>query len=279
MRILFLWKGSLAPRVFSGFIIWYSIMLHVFFVVLNIYHSTDSSCSWKGGADCTGLPVMPNELISPAVDITTFFVVFYVSECFFRFKEMHRHCTAINGEVLQWTAMVRLQVDGKNRQWDCVRHVLTSVHLFYYNLRDCSGDGHHGLNHMQWKVLCDRYLITPAEAQLLKTYTGSKTLVPFTWSMDSLQRNLAQHPDRFETLRDFKDLMCSIRGHCVAVSGMLNEPVPLAYMNMLLIMICIVQLCAPSLERSPARPADAHTCWRVLAGCLPTRPRRWPSGR
>jgi hypothetical protein len=99
----------------------------------------------------------------------------------------------------------------------------------------------HGLNTQQWKILQKRNILMASECVYLQQHSGKITTMPMLWALEEISELLEETPDRFDNLREFKDIINTLRSNFTMVTHMRIEPIPLAYANMQLILICIVQ--------------------------------------
>ena len=98
------------------------------------------------------VPMMPWKLIIMPTSLLTFFLVFYIKNCFKRYYELYKHCMLMSGRVIEFAGLLRTHfpnadVDGL---FNMCRYPLASVYLLYFSLSGGGSDGGKIVTESEW---------------------------------------------------------------------------------------------------------------------------------
>lgn len=165
---------------------------------------------------CKFLYFLDWRAIAAVTGLLTFFLVFYGSQSYGRFRFFYSHCVGLSGTAMNWTTLVRNHLPrDRLLQWNVTRLMLASMHLQYYTLNE-SADGAE-ISAKEEGVLYERELLTPLELRTIRDYGGFRPYLPLVWA----QREVAAAIEASEGLprsdeqlmHHFRELAFGARAH------------------------------------------------------------------
>ena len=186
---------------------------------------------------CEFLPSLDWRAAAAMTSLLTFFIVFYGSQSYTRFRMFYSHTVGLHGTIMNWVCLVRnhLPRDADNLHWNATRLILASLHVMYFTLAE-STDGAN-LSEAELKAIYDRELLTKEEVDRIVKYTGYKPFLPLIWAQREVAAAIegsTQLPSNDDQLMyHFRELAFQFRGHCGQITNELAEPVPFPYFHML----------------------------------------------
>ena len=199
-----------------------------------------SPAASSGQRGCMFLWYLEWRAVAAVTALLTFFIVFYGSQSYARFRFFYSHCVGMSGTAMNWTTLVRnhLPRDGQ-LQWNATRLILASMHLQYYTLNDSAAGA--AISADEERRILERNLLTPLEMQRIRAYKGFKPYLPLVWAQRevSVAIEASDNLPRCDAMlmHHFRDLAFVFRGHCGQITNELIEPVPFPYFHMLTLLL------------------------------------------
>lgn len=207
------WRGTMMPLVLRKPAFWILVSVHGILQAIK-------------GYDLVNLPQFAWQSTGVISGIVTFFLVFYMNQCYGRMMGFWGHCVGLGGSTMNWVALVANHFpDDPNQQWNAVRLVLAAMHIQYYTLNESSGGA--AIEDDEWAVIIGRNLLTEDEIDKIKKYGGYKPFLPLVWALSEVEYALVgespqTEQDRFyksDLLSNFRELAFAFRGHCGQISN------------------------------------------------------------
>jgi len=122
LRFLCRWKSTLLPMVATDPLFWFLLVTHVGLLMKQraLLHEGEP-----------GLPTLEWKAALVPTSLLTFFVVFYVSNCYERFFQLFGCCVGITGCVHEWAYLVRTHFSDKELRWNLMRVMIGAVQVHY----------------------------------------------------------------------------------------------------------------------------------------------------
>jgi len=190
------------------------------------------------GSGCEFLYFLDWRAVASMTALLTFFIVFYGSQSYARFRFFYSHCVGLGGVTMNWTTLVRNHLPrDRQLQWNATRLILLSMHLLYYTLKE--SDSGASISGKEEATLFQRELLTPVELKMIKAYKGYKPYLPLIWAQREVgaaiqgSTGLPDWSVDGQLMHHFRELAFAFRGHCGQITNELAEPVPFPYFHML----------------------------------------------
>ena len=240
-NVITTWKGTVLQAVTLEPMFWFILAIHgmfwgVDYAIRN--HCLDNLYELSSGGvdDCKGegqnLPELNWNAVAVANALFSFFLIFYQSQCYSRFYMLYGHCVGLGGGIMEWASLVKQHLPSDpDASWNCVRFMLASMNIEYYGLRDS------GVDDDEWKIVMGRALLTAAEVEKIKAYSGFKPFLPVYWALGECRKHLLKTGATTQAhvlqMQLFEDKALKFRGHTSQIINQLNQPVPFPYFHVL----------------------------------------------
>ena len=217
------------------------------------------------------------------------------SQCYARFQFFWSQVIGLGNVCMEWTTLVAVYLpDDPTVRWNCTRFLLASMHILFFmvNSHKDEGEGrvidddHHEsslISEAEWRMLLQRYLLTPEECSIINEYKGLASGLPITWALAEVEavfssvspanmQDKRSPPERASILASFRALAFRMRNHCREIKQTLQMPVPFPYFqflvraSMLALKLACKLACTPKMalaKRPPVAPSRIpHTLRR-----------------
>ena len=264
IRTLIQFRGTMIVMVLKSIVFWMLLAVHI--TLLLIDRQVDS----------IHLPKMHKDGFKLSTPLLAFFLVFYVGEAYSRMNFFWAQCIGLRGTCMNWAACVRNNFPRQpDKQWNCSRLLLASMHIIYYQIND--DEGGEFLGDDEWDRMVKRHLLHPEEVVLLQEYQGYKPFLPLVWALGEAESALVGDSkvnlttsERYrvhDILKDFRDLTFTFRGHCGQIQQWIAQPTPFPYYHALnFVLIFVLGIFSYGLVTF--RFHEALTVWVYVTICL-----------
>jgi len=237
ISVVLQWRYTMLPMVLSKPLFWCLFLFQI--ACLSYDHYLFSTTG-------TGLPPLDWKAAMVPNGLLQFFIVFYGQQSYARYYSFYTHCIGMNGSIMEWCAQVRTHMGGdKASEWNATRYMLAALHVHYAGI-----DGFFGS--MEWETMHALSLLTEAEIDVMKTYTGFKPFLPVKWALAEVHSALIalapkdgasglSHRDA-EVFRGFEGTAFTFRGHSSNITNLLRAPVPFAYFHVVKVLLMVTLL-------------------------------------
>jgi len=224
-RILFSWTGTVFQLVLKKPFFWFLLIMHIGLEAVD-------SAGLYDIAD-----VEPAVLAGPT-SLLIFFAVFYSGQCYDRFFNYYGHCVGIGSRTMEWVGLVTLHLPrDKNIHWNAVRYILAAAHVQYYVMVTSAA----AVIEHDWETMVARRLLTEAEIESVRSYTGYAPFLLVCWALKEVQQAILREgtqgeSGRFERVmayQRFEQVGFELRNHFGQITNLLKQPVPWAYFHLL----------------------------------------------
>lgn len=246
VRFIFRWKHTLLPMVTSDPLFWFLILTHVA-LLFKQRQMLD--------AGQQGLPPLDWKAAAVPTSLLTFFVVFYVSNCYARFFQLFGCCVGIGGTITEWAYLIRTHFAdaSSSTRWNLMRLMLGAMQIHYAFVEgdeDENSVGFKDITEEEWDGIRQRRFLSDSEIDRLKPCThGSRFFMPVIWSLNEIKGCLlaklrARRNDQSLSNDDllaeaglmtvytsFETIALTFRRNCAETLEVLNMPVPFAYFH------------------------------------------------
>ena len=231
------------PMVASDPIFWLLTSVHVVLLIVQRHLLT------TGGP---GLPVLEWEAAILPVSLLTFFVVFYMGNCYTRFYQLFGCCVAMGGTMHEWVYLVKAHFrnESANMRWNLARTLLAAMHVHYAFL---SGEKSHSksISRKDWLRIQRHQLLSDRECSELASCKqhAARCFIPATWGLETVRRgllvklrertandaltedDLLRDSGLMTTYSAFESCALTFRRNCAETLEIMNMPVPFAYFH------------------------------------------------
>jgi len=163
--------GTLFPLVLGSPLFW--ILIFIELAIINLERDQ-------------ALPALDWKATGSALSLLTFFLVFYSSNCYARYFQLHGLAVGINGLSLEWTILVHNHFGhlGPEFEWNLCRLYFAAMHLHYAVLGGETGkNGNKGISESEWNAMQKGGYLKPQEVAQLKAFPAFKPFVPLAWAL------------------------------------------------------------------------------------------------
>lgn len=163
--------GTLFPLVLGSPLFW--LLISIELVIINLEQDE-------------ALPKLDWKATTSAISLLTFFLVFYSSNCYARYFQLHGHAVGINGLSLEWAILVHNHLGhlGPEFEWSMCRLYFAAMHLHYAVLGGETGKNEDkGISESEWNDMQKGGYLKPQEIAQLKAFPAFKPFVPLAWAL------------------------------------------------------------------------------------------------
>lgn len=148
--VLFSWKGTFWPLVIYRYELWLFPAIHTVFVVYGAFHryrhaenEEGDAPPWENDAeDENGVPpwfgsshyMLPWVTLGLLTPLMTFFLVFFLGQCYSRFNEFFDICIAIEQGVQEIAMQTLVYVKDERARWDANRYATAAGMIIYFRV-------------------------------------------------------------------------------------------------------------------------------------------------
>ena len=173
------WNHTLLPMVVYDPMFW---LLVVWYIVLVVRQNI----LLRAGED--GLPVLDWKAALVPTSLLTFFVVFYVSNCYERFFKLFGCCVRIGGCMQEWAYLINTHFGdiSADCKWNMMRFMLGAMQIHYAFVagEDDDDTGAKTITDEEWaKVRRRRFLSEEEVDKLISCTHGTRFLMPAGWAL------------------------------------------------------------------------------------------------
>jgi len=244
---LFQWHGTVFKMVLLRFEFWVFLFVHICFITVCIIFlpNTKVVFNWK--------------LMAGMQYLMTFFITFYNSQCFERFKTLYPLCNELVNSTIRFTQEMTTSLPDPSL--DMHRTAMSKyllVVVFEYFMMVTGGKP----TPDNWKMLKRKGLLTEAEAEMLSMFPGGKaTFVVTTWVLQILRHALEQDvmwiegksQQTMHVYNRHNQHMTTLLGACLRIGDLMAMPIPFVYyhlMNVILTLNIMLLILLPALFRT-----------------------------
>jgi len=244
LRFLCRWKSTLLPMVATDPLFWFLLVTHVGLLMKQraLLHEGEP-----------GLPTLEWKAALVPTSLLTFFVVFYVSNCYERFFQLFGCCVRIGGCMTEWAYLLRTHFGDadKGSQWNMMRLLLGAMHIHYAFVADDDDTPNtKTISSEEWEEIKQKHYLSSDEVDLLIPVShGSRFLMPVIWALNEVKAGLLlklqEHQQRSDLTHSdlladpgmmvvyssFEAIALTFRRNCSETLEVLNMPVPFAYFH------------------------------------------------
>ena len=187
VRFITRWRHTLLPMVVEDPLFWFLITSHVVLLI------------WQRSlvlAGSEGLAPLNWEAALVPTSLLTFFVVFYVSNCYARFFQLFGCCVGIAGCMAEWAYLVRTHFGDYDAdvRWNMMRVMLAAMQIHYaFVAGDDSdhSDGQKEIDEGEWAKIVRRGFLSAAEVkQLRSSVHNARFFLPVQWALQEVKLSL-----------------------------------------------------------------------------------------
>jgi len=195
--------------------------------------------------------------------LTTFFVVFYNSNCFTKFTTMYENVISIQGRLHNIGLYLRAYYCKSATRWTVIRYLLASHFIFYWSIKKRYFDwknSQYKKSPGEFKDFADQVLVKKGvliktEADCLNGYKGNRHKLLYSWSIVAMKRIMQSPPDKggekgnpmlnteFEQtalMSNLKKEIVGIRQAVGTIDNSLLFPIPFQYYH--IVNVCLMIL-------------------------------------
>jgi len=289
VRFIFRWHHTLLPLVVSDPIFWVLEIMHVGLLF------TQRSLHEAGKE---GLPELDWQAALVPTSLLTFFVVFYVSNCYARFYELFGCCVGISGCMAEWAYLISTHFGtlSADDRWNMMRTMLAAMHVHYAFLggEDYSSGDAKAITEAEWTEIRTHNFLSQSEIEQIAHCTHTtRFFLPVVWGLREVKASLlTKLKSRTKEAINDIDLLCdpglmlvygsfetvalTFRKNCSQTLEILHMPVPFAYFHatklLLLSALAIVSYSLVEIELSAGygnwNIVISITVFTVIAGIM-----------
>jgi len=162
---------------------------------------------------------------------------------------------------MEWALLTKAHLGASSRelQWNVMRLVLGSQQIHFYLLCDDesenpgfhSGTATSGISDNEWALMKESHCFVDSEIEVLQKYAAFKPLLPLSWALDEVKRELIARGGGDGGGREFSAMpqvavhaqfqACAfrLRGHMNTIVNLLKQPVPFPYFHVLKLLLLV----------------------------------------
>ena len=201
VRFLFRWNHTLLPMVVSDPLFWFLITGHVALLLRQ-------RALLEAGEE--GFPPLEWSAALVPTSLLTFFVVFYVSNCYDRFFQLFGCCVGLSGCVAEWAYLIRVYFSGHSAElrWNMMRVILGAMQVhFAFVAGEDDDKGFKCITEAEWDRIARYGFLTHEEIRQVATCSnGSRFFLPVTWGLKEVKRLTRLPPNPCRLLHMFSAL-------------------------------------------------------------------------